>query len=127
VPWEGYSRQQPLRRNSCGRMSSIGTEGPILRSGPTKPASCEIRNLQWYQPENAWCEKGLLITEGRRERKKNPSFEPESQDSKANREYVEYTSGNPEAFSHERVSANRRLSDPASRAPAPQSVKTWYR
>lgn len=28
-----------------------------------------VRNeeLQWYQPENAWCEKGLLIIEGRRE------------------------------------------------------------
>jgi len=35
-----------------------------------------VRNqeLQWYQPENAWCEKGLLIIEGRRERKKNPDF-----------------------------------------------------
>ncbi len=53
-----------------------------------------VRNqeLQWYQPENAWCEKGLLIIEGRRERKKNPNFEAGSQNWKTNREYAEYTS-----------------------------------
>jgi beta-glucanase (GH16 family) len=50
------------------------------------------RELQWYQPENAWCEKGLLIIEGRRERKKNPRFQPESQNWMTNREYAEYTS-----------------------------------
>jgi len=53
-----------------------------------------VRNqeLQWYQPENAWCEKGLLIIEGRRERKKNPNFEPGSQSWTTNREFAEYTS-----------------------------------
>ena len=50
------------------------------------------RELQWYQPENAWCEKGMLIVEGRRERKKNPNFEPGSQNWQTNREYAEYTS-----------------------------------
>ena len=30
-----------------------------------------VRNheLQWYQPDNAFCEKGMLILEGRREKK----------------------------------------------------------
>jgi beta-glucanase (GH16 family) len=53
-----------------------------------------VRNqeLQWYQPENAWCENGLLIIEGRRERKKNPDFQPGSANWKTNREYAEYTS-----------------------------------
>lgn len=53
-----------------------------------------VRNqeVQWYQPENAWCEKGMLIIEGRRERKKNPHFQPDSRDWKTNREYAEYTS-----------------------------------
>ncbi len=39
-----------------------------------------VRNqeLQWYQPDNAWCEKGFLIIEGRRERVKNPRFVPGS-------------------------------------------------
>ncbi len=53
-----------------------------------------VRNqeLQWYQPENARCENGLLIIEGRRERKKNPNFEAGSPNWKLNREYAEYTS-----------------------------------
>jgi len=53
-----------------------------------------VRNqeLQWYQPENAWCEKGMLIIEGRRERKKTPNFELGSRNWTTNREYAEYTS-----------------------------------
>jgi beta-glucanase (GH16 family) len=53
-----------------------------------------VRNqeLQWYQPENAWCEKGLLIIEGRRERKKNPDFVAGSANGRTSREYAEYTS-----------------------------------
>jgi len=53
-----------------------------------------VRNdeLQWYQPENAWCKDGLLIIEGRRERKRNPIYEPNSQDWKRSREYAGYTS-----------------------------------
>jgi beta-glucanase (GH16 family) len=52
-----------------------------------------VRNeeLQWYQPENAWCEDGRLIIEGRRERKRNPDYTPDSPDWKKNREYAEYT------------------------------------
>lgn len=53
-----------------------------------------VRNqeAQWYQPENAWCEKGLLIIEARRERKPNPGHGPGSDDWKKKREFVEYTS-----------------------------------
>jgi beta-glucanase (GH16 family) len=53
-----------------------------------------VRNqeLQWYQPANAWCEKGLLIIEGRRERKKNPAFAADSANWKDKREYADYTS-----------------------------------
>jgi len=53
-----------------------------------------VRNqeLQWYQPENAWCKKGLLIIEARRERKKNPDFAAGSTNWKTNREYADYTS-----------------------------------
>jgi beta-glucanase (GH16 family) len=49
------------------------------------------RELQWYQPDNAWCEKGLLIIEGRRERKQNPKYVPDSLDWRASREYADYT------------------------------------
>lgn len=53
-----------------------------------------VRNeeLQWYQAENARCEKGMLIIEGRRERVRNPHFQPGSRNWKNNREYAEYTS-----------------------------------
>jgi beta-glucanase (GH16 family) len=50
------------------------------------------RELQWYQPDNAWCEEGLLIIEGRRERKQNPNYELHSKDWKASRAYADYTS-----------------------------------
>lgn len=50
------------------------------------------RELQWYQPDNARCEKGLLIIEARRERKQNPNYAPNSLDWKTNREYADYTS-----------------------------------
>ena len=50
------------------------------------------RELQWYQPENARCEKGLLIIEGRRERKENPDYSAENSDWKRNREFADYTS-----------------------------------
>jgi len=53
-----------------------------------------VRNkeFQWYQPDNAWCEGGLLIIEARRERKQNPNYKPNGKDWKASREYAEYTS-----------------------------------
>src|SRR5262249_17946918 len=41
------------------------------------------REFQWYQPDNARCEKGMLIIEGRRERKQNPNYDSNSKDWKA--------------------------------------------
>jgi beta-glucanase (GH16 family) len=53
-----------------------------------------VRNdeLQWYQPENAWCQEGLLIIEARRERHRNPDHQPGSSDWRKKREYADYTS-----------------------------------
>jgi beta-glucanase (GH16 family) len=53
-----------------------------------------VRNqeLQWYQPDNARCQNGLLIIEGRRERKQNPRYRSDGRDWRQNREYAEYTS-----------------------------------
>lgn len=50
------------------------------------------REPQWYQPDNAWCENGMLIIEARKERHKNPQYDSSSKDWKRNREYAEYTS-----------------------------------
>jgi len=53
-----------------------------------------VRNeeLQWYQPDNARCERGLLIIEARRERKPNPGYDPNSNSWRRSREFIEYTS-----------------------------------
>lgn len=48
--------------------------------------------LQWYQPENARCENGLLVIEGRRERVPNPNYKAYSSDWRTNRKYASYTS-----------------------------------
>jgi beta-glucanase (GH16 family) len=48
--------------------------------------------LQWYQPENARCEGGLLIIEGRRERKPNPNFDAQNTNWRRSRPHAEYTS-----------------------------------
>ena len=50
------------------------------------------RELQWYQKENAFCEGGMLIIEGRKERRDNPNFERDSEDWKRKREFIEYSS-----------------------------------
>ena len=54
-----------------------------------------VRNneLQWYQPENAHCENGLLVIEAKRETKPNPYFEENSKDWRKNRKEINYTSG----------------------------------
>ncbi|TCD03853.1 glycoside hydrolase family 16 protein [Pedobacter psychroterrae] len=53
-----------------------------------------VRNeeLQWYQQDNAWCEKGLLIIEGRKENKPNPRFKAGSNDWRSKPETIQYTS-----------------------------------
>lgn len=53
-----------------------------------------VRNeeLQWYQPENARCEKGYLVIEAKREQKPNPRYEAGSNDWRRKREMINYTS-----------------------------------
>jgi len=53
-----------------------------------------VRNheLQWYQSQNAVCHKGLLIIEARKEHLPNVAYVAGSNNWKANREFIEYTS-----------------------------------
>ncbi|HZI31228.1 MAG TPA: family 43 glycosylhydrolase [Candidatus Binatia bacterium] len=53
-----------------------------------------VRNneLQWYQPENAFCTNGLLVIEARREHKRNPNYVPGGKNWKTSREWIDYTS-----------------------------------
>ncbi|WP_144059602.1 glycoside hydrolase family 16 protein [Rhodopirellula sallentina] len=50
------------------------------------------RELQWYQRQNAYCQGGRLVIEGRRERRKNPNYEAGSKTWKTQRKFAEYTS-----------------------------------
>jgi beta-glucanase (GH16 family) len=52
-----------------------------------------VRNneLQWYQPDNARCQNGLLIIEGKREQRPNPQYQANSSSWKTNRPTIEYT------------------------------------
>jgi arabinan endo-1,5-alpha-L-arabinosidase len=53
-----------------------------------------VRNneLQWYQPENAFCTNGLLVIEARREHKPNPNFSTNNPNWRTRREWIDYTS-----------------------------------
>ena len=53
-----------------------------------------VRNeeLQLYRPENARCEGGMLIIEGRRERVENPRYQEGARGWQRSRQYAEYTS-----------------------------------
>lgn len=53
-----------------------------------------VRNneLQWYQKDNAFCEDGVLVIEGRREKRENPNYEAGSDNWKKSRQYINYTS-----------------------------------
>lgn len=63
-------------------------------SGSWKYENGFVRNeeLQWYQPDNAFCSGGVLRIEGRREKVANPLYEKGSSDWRKNREYAQYSS-----------------------------------
>ena len=67
--------------------------------GPPNPGNWTfergfVRNdeLQWYQPQNAFCRDGKLVIEARREQVPNPRYDPESRRWNRRREHAEYTS-----------------------------------
>ncbi|GAB3320899.1 hypothetical protein GCM10027299_14630 [Larkinella ripae] len=47
--------------------------------------------LQWYQADNARCQNGFLIIEGRRESRPNPTYQPGSTHWKTGRDSIRYT------------------------------------
>ena len=47
---------------------------------------------QWYQPDNAWQQDGLLIIEARRDDRPNPTYRPNARHWGAQRERISYTS-----------------------------------
>ncbi len=53
-----------------------------------------VRNheLQWYQPQNAYCKNGKLIIEAQKVHLPNPLYVPQSTDWRTSRQFIEYTS-----------------------------------
>ena len=53
-----------------------------------------VRNKeeQWYQPENARCEDGILIIEGKKEKHANPHYDPAGKNWQTTRKEADYTS-----------------------------------
>ncbi len=53
-----------------------------------------VRNheLQWYQPENATCQNGLLVIEARKENRPNPAYRSDSKNWQQSRKNIEYSS-----------------------------------
>lgn len=53
-----------------------------------------VRNqeLQWYQPENAFCKNGFLVIEARRESRPNPNYVMGSSDWRKDRDSIRYSS-----------------------------------
>jgi len=50
------------------------------------------KEAQWYQPQNAWCEDGLLVIEARKESVRNSNFVTGSKDWKESRSHATHTS-----------------------------------
>jgi beta-glucanase (GH16 family) len=50
------------------------------------------QELQWYQPDNAFCKGGILVIEARKEKIKNAKYDSTSNNWKLNRQYANYTS-----------------------------------
>lgn len=53
-----------------------------------------VRNheLQWYQPDNAFCENGYLVIEARREQKPNPNYVEGSNDWQRKQPMIDFSS-----------------------------------
>lgn len=58
------------------------------------PENGFVRNheAQWYQGDNAWCEGGNLVIEGRREKRKSPIYRKNATGWRYERKNIEYTS-----------------------------------
>ena len=50
------------------------------------------RELQWYQPQNAFCQDGFLFIEARRQEVRNPHFRAGSHQWQTRRPFAHYTS-----------------------------------
>ena len=69
-----------------------GSGRPDLRNWTYELGFVRNKELQWYQAENAFREEGVLVIEGRRERKPHTQYQPQSGGWRAAMQFIEYTS-----------------------------------
>lgn len=69
------------------------------KDGTPNPANWSYENgfvrnheLQWYQPDNAFCKNGNLIIEARREQKPNPNYVEGSKDWRKKQPMIDFSS-----------------------------------
>jgi beta-glucanase (GH16 family) len=91
-----------------------------------------VRNgeLQWYQPQNAYCHDGALVLEARKEQKRNPKYRHGSPNWKLSRPAADYTSASIESkysFTYGRVEALMRIDPRDGSWPAFWTLGTGYR
>ena len=91
----GYSQSPVTKPDSAWKLVWADE---FTTNGPPDPQKWTfergfVRNneLQWYQPDNARCENGLLIIEGRQEKRPNPTYQPNSSNWKTNRPTIDYS------------------------------------
>jgi beta-glucanase (GH16 family) len=98
---------------SCPSPSRWSFEQGFVRNG----------ELQWYQPENAYCQGGVLVLEARREERRNPGYRPGSPDWRLNRPVAHYTSASiasKYSFTYGRAEALIRID------PRPGSLQDFW-
>lgn len=90
-------RQAPIKAPAAGYALVWSDE--FDHDGPPDPANWTyehgfVRNqeLQWYQPDNARVEHGLLIIQARREQKANPTYQVGAPNWQRSRPFADYTS-----------------------------------
>ena len=91
-----------------------------------------VRNgeLQWYQPENAYCRDGELVLEARREETRNPHYQPGSTHWQRNRHVANYTSASIASkyhFTYGRAEALIRIDPRLGSWPAFWTLGDGYR
>ena len=65
--------------------------GPDTSSWRFEKGFVRNEEIQWYQTDNAWCENGMLIIEGRKELKPNPMYREGSREWRTKRGNIEYS------------------------------------
>lgn len=81
---KGYTLVWADEFNHTGRPDSTkwGYEHGLVRN----------EELQWYQQKNAFCKKGKLIIEARKEQRSNPHYDAGSKDWRKKNELISYSS-----------------------------------